>query len=101
MYALLRSDRVCFKENSSLHISSVNAGVYAKFLNELPSFTQKFLFIQPNFPMIFFYYCTNNPSSLHISSHHCTFCASLHVKTGPAISGWTGLLNLKLSALVR
>jgi len=29
--------------------------------------------------------CTNNLSSLHISSHHCTFCASLHVKTSPAL----------------
>src|SRR6218665_445696 len=23
------------------------------------------------------------PLSLHISSHHCTFCASLHAKTSP------------------
>src|SRR6218665_1377517 len=32
-------------------------------------------------------------SSLHISSHHCIFCASLHVKTSPGIGGvhcqWT------------
>jgi len=31
------------------------------------------------------HYCTNNLWSLHIFSHHCTFCASLHVKTSPAI----------------
>src|SRR6218665_2707241 len=31
-----------------------------------------------------FYYCTNSVSSLHILSHHCTFCASLHVKASPA-----------------
>jgi len=34
--------------------------------------------------MTFFYYCTNSLSSLHISCHHCTFCALLHVKTSPA-----------------
>ena len=36
-----------------------------------------------------FYYCTNSLSSLHISSHHCTFCASLHktsVETSPELS---------------
>src|SRR6218665_171290 len=27
------------------------------------------------------HYITNSLSSLHISSEHCTFCASLHVKT--------------------
>src|SRR6218665_3016420 len=46
-------------------------------------FTPKFLSIHPNFRMTFFHYCTNSLSSLHISSHHCTFCASLHVKTSP------------------
>jgi len=35
--------------------------------------------------MTFFCYCTNSLSSLHISVHHCTFCASRHVKTSPAI----------------
>src|SRR6218665_1832858 len=27
--------------------------------------------------------CFKDNSSLHISIHHCTFCASLHVKTSP------------------
>jgi len=31
------------------------------------------------------HYCTNRLSSLHISSHHCAFCGSLHVKTSPAL----------------
>jgi len=30
--------------------------------------------------------CKNNLSSLHISVHHCTFCASLHVKASPALT---------------
>ena len=28
-------------------------------------------------------HCKNSLSSLHIFVHHCTFCASLHVKTSP------------------
>src|SRR6218665_822508 len=70
-------------------------------------FTQKFLFIQPNFRMIFLiirtkfsfelrtisyfrhwtddHCCKNSLSSLHISIHHSTFCASLHVKTSLAM----------------
>src|SRR6218665_1418307 len=37
-------------------------------------------------PFIFFliHYCTHSLSSLRIFVHHCTFCASLHVKTSPA-----------------
>jgi len=31
------------------------------------------------------HYSTNSFSSLHISSHHCTFCAPLHVKANPAL----------------
>src|SRR6218665_902643 len=65
-----------FQENSSLHISCT------KSLND-PFYPQKFLFVHPNFRMTFFYYCTNSLSSLHISNYHCTFCASLHVKTSP------------------
>jgi len=30
--------------------------------------------------------CTDRLSSLHISSHHCTFCESLHAKTSPGSS---------------
>jgi len=31
------------------------------------------------------HYCTKNLSSLHIFVHHCTFCASLHVRASPAV----------------
>src|SRR6218665_3785591 len=31
------------------------------------------------------HHCTNSLSSLHIFVHHCTFCASLHTKTSPAL----------------
>ena len=47
-------------------------------------FTKKFLFLYPNFRTTFFCHCANSLSSLHIWIHHCTFCASLHVKTSPA-----------------
>jgi len=95
--SLLRTDiegRACFKENSSLHISS------AKFPNEL--FSQKNSIYPAKFPndlfsVIYTYECQlfisatgqtiitapTALSSLHISCHHCTFCASLHVKTSP------------------
>src|SRR6218665_1270825 len=36
-----------------------------------------------NFSLI--HHCNNSLSSLHIFVHHCTFCASLHVKTCPII----------------
>jgi len=39
------------------------------------------------------YYCRYTHSSLHISSHHCTFCASLHVKISPAYLIEIGLLR--------
>ena len=32
--------------------------------------------------------CTNSLSLLHISSHHCTFCASLHAKTSPELNNY-------------
>src|SRR6218665_428162 len=87
--------RTCFKENSSLHISS------AEFLSDL--FYPKISIYPPKFPndlsfshlglrancFSFFHwtlhnhYCTNSLSSLHLLSQHCTFCASLHIKTGP------------------
>src|SRR6218665_1573500 len=35
--------------------------------------------------------CKNSLSSLHISVHHCTFCASLHVKTIEALFERTNL----------
>ena len=46
---------------------------------------KKHSIFQSNFRMTFLedQYCTNNLSSLHISNHHCTFCASLHIQTSP------------------
>src|SRR6218665_1213546 len=35
------------------------------------------------FHFFLLHHCTNSLSSLHIFVHHCTFCASLHVKTSP------------------
>jgi len=37
--------------------------------------------------LLFFllHHYTNSLSSLHIFVHHCTFCASLHVKTSPGL----------------
>src|SRR6218665_35807 len=34
---------------------------------------------------VLIHHCTNSLSSLHIFVHHCTFYASLHTKTSPAI----------------
>src|SRR6218665_21469 len=34
---------------------------------------------------VLIHHCTNSLSSLHIFVHHCTFCASLHTKTNPAL----------------
>src|SRR6218665_614057 len=36
---------------------------------------------------ILIHHCTNSLSSLHFFVHHCTFCASLHTETSPAIRG--------------
>src|SRR6218665_1396481 len=69
--------RACFKENSSLHISMVKAGL--QFMNDL---LDQNIFIYPaKFPNDLFCHCTNSLSSLHISIHHCICCASLHAKT--------------------
>src|SRR6218665_1816601 len=73
--------RACFKENSSLHISIAKAGL--QFLNDL--FYQQISLYPAKFPNGLFCHCTNSLSSLHISIHHFTFCASLHVKTSPAL----------------
>src|SRR6218665_2994797 len=47
-------------------------------------FYQQISIYPAKFPNSLFCHCTNSLSSLHISIHHCTFCASLHVKTSPA-----------------
>src|SRR6218665_2316241 len=55
-------------------------------ISERPFLPKKFyLSIYPaKFPNDLFCHCTNSLSSLYISIHHYTFCASLHVKTSPA-----------------
>ena len=78
--------RACFKENSwlhNVHILIAKAGL--QFLNDL--FCQKISIYPAKFPNDLFCHCTNSLSSLHISIHHCTFCASLHVKTSPELAG--------------
>ena len=80
--------RACFKEIH--HCTFRSQKLDSKFWTTL--FTKKFLFILPNFQMTICCHCTNSLSSLHISIHHCTFCASLHVKTSPALwykQSWT------------
>src|SRR6218665_2828313 len=39
-------------------------------------------------------HCTNSLSSLHIFVYHCTFCASLHTKTSPALSSILCILQI-------
>ena len=46
-------------------------------------FTKKISIYPAKFPNDLFCHCPNSLLSLHISIHHCTFCASLHVKTSP------------------
>src|SRR6218665_3333415 len=43
-------------------------------------FTPKISIYPAKFLNDLFYYCTNSLSSLHTSSHHCIFSASLHVE---------------------
>src|SRR6218665_3558086 len=72
---------------SSLHISS------GKFPNDL--FLKKILFYPPKIPNDLFCHCKSSLSSMHILSHHCTFCASLHVKTSPPCLGALRLCPLQ------
>src|SRR6218665_2540529 len=44
-------------------------------------FLRPFLIVSTSSPLI--HHCKSNLSSLHIFVNHCTFCASLHVKTCP------------------
>src|SRR6218665_159363 len=40
-------------------------------------------------------HCTNSLLSLHIFVHHCTFCASLHVRTSPDFNNYyTSLVHM-------
>jgi len=69
--------RACFKENSSLHILRAKDGVHAKFLNELPSFTQNFLLSSqisqwPSFitAQTAFHHCTFQFITVHFVHHY-------------------------------
>src|SRR6218665_2057615 len=42
----------------------------------------------------YIHHCKNTLSSLHIFVHHCTFCASLHVKTCPTVFYTAALVKL-------
>src|SRR6218665_562487 len=66
---------------------------HPKFANDLFSrfYLTFYSYLQPVglffFFMVYFFmvhHYKNSLSSLHIFVHHCTFCASLHVKTIPA-----------------
>jgi len=93
------ADHVLRKIHHCVHISSVKVAVFlAKFLNNISTkisiYPTKFpndlfLVIRTKFSIelhtiAYFrhwtddYYCKNGLSSLHISIHHSTFCASLH-----------------------
>src|SRR6218665_3969947 len=54
-----------------------------------PFFTLLSTLVTANTTYTFYFFslhhCTDRFSSLHIFVHHCTFCASLHVKTSPAV----------------
>src|SRR6218665_468744 len=47
----------------------------------IKKFLRPFLIVSTSPPLI--HHCKSNLSSLHIFVNHCTFCASLHVKTCP------------------
>src|SRR6218665_856923 len=51
--------------------------------------------VNTTYPFYFFllHHCTNRLSPLHIFVHHCTFCASLHVKTSPGPLDYDFVIN--------
>src|SRR6218665_194541 len=85
--------------------------IFPTFHHRTPYFSPKIIFISSftisydlllavdsKYPAIFYlstpspfiHHCKNTLSSLHIFVHHCSFCASLHVKIN------LGLLNVKM-----
>src|SRR6218665_25266 len=68
--------KVCFKENSSLHSAQHDLFLVVLHLS--------FYSYIPVFRFFIIYHYKKRFSSLHIYVHHCTFCASLHVKISPA-----------------
>jgi len=81
--------RACFKKNSSLHIPSIIFKV--PYFN---SFWLLFLISSVNLSLetVFHHY------TVHMFVHHCTFCASLHVKTSPVFHNMTR--NVKPELLI-
>ena|SRR6218665_109041 len=78
-----KQPRACFKGNSPLHISSAKAGVYAKFLNELPFLHKNFYLSSQIFRKTFFVtaqtafpHCTFQVITAHFA-HHCTLNQAL------------------------
>jgi|SRR6218665_4125202 len=66
---------------------------YSSTLNT--AFSTTFTHLSTTHPI---HYCKNTLSSLHILVHHCTFCASLHVKTSPGL-GDTALLSIPFEGI--
>src|SRR6218665_2068115 len=96
--------KACFKKNSSLHISTeINISLMTfhtqkPLKNYISSVKKSFdpfldvyhktLFPIPvtkssvsSFYFFIIHHCKHSFSLMHIFVHHCTFCASLHVKT--------------------
>ena len=61
------------------NLSTTNSGILLLFSNFPPHHT---LFLY----LFVIHHCKNRLSSLHIFVHHCTFCASVQVKTSPDIT---------------
>src|SRR6218665_676532 len=74
--------RACFKEKSSLHISSANLQFTFSVFTPLFLLLHVYLSV---FHLFIIHHYKNRLSSLRIFLHHCTFCASLLVKTGPGL----------------
>src|SRR6218665_3667842 len=73
----------------SLHLYTFICALYTTDMLFSPFFTLLSTLVTANTACALYFFllhhCTNNLSSLHIFVHHCTFCASLHVKASPAV----------------
>ncbi len=71
----------------------------SRFMNYLVLLQLSFNFYVPIFHFFVIHHYKILLSSLHIFVHHCTFCASLHVRTSPGLrlkhEIYTGSLSLK------
>jgi len=75
------------------NLSTTNSGILLLFSNFPPHHT---LFLY----LFVIHHCKNRLSSLHIFVHHCTFCASVHVKTSPAFSFNTTISTMLPNCIV-